>query len=140
MDGLLNLSNFERVMSKGCVLKIVLFFVCLFGQVSAQEEQFISKEIKPSLGLGIGFLNYYGDVNSIGNKSFFNNQYAYEFYIARKINNYSDLGFSFLTGTMIGNERSLERNLNFRTDIYSVSVFGTIDLGHWLNWSDIIHP
>jgi hypothetical protein len=140
MDGLLNLSNFERVMSKGCVLKIILFFVCLFGQVSAQEEQLISKEIKPSLGLGIGFLNYYGDVNSIGNKSFFNNQYAYEFYIARKINNYSDLGFSFLTGTMIGNERSLERNLNFRTDIYSVSVFGTIDLGHWLNWSDIIHP
>ena len=137
---LLNLSNFERVMSKGCVLKIVLVFVCLFGQVSAQEEQFVSKEVKPSLGLGIGFLNYYGDVSSIGNKSFLTNQFAYEFSMARKINKYSDLGFSFLTGTMIGNERSLSRNLNFRTDIYSVSVFGTIDLWHWLKWSNILHP
>ena len=125
-------------MSKGCVLKIVLVFVCLFGQVSAQEEQFVSKEVKPSLGLGIGFLNYYGDVSSIGNKSFLTNQFAYEFSMARKINKYSDLGFSFLTGTMIGNERSLSRNLNFRTDIYSVSVFGTIDLWHWLKWSNIL--
>ena len=29
-----------------------------------------------------------------------------------------DLGFSFLTGTIVGNERSVDRNLNFKTDIY----------------------
>ena len=41
---------------------------------------------------------------------------------------------------MIGNERSLERNLNFRTDIYSVAVYGTFNLDYWLYWSDILNP
>ena len=55
-----------------------------FGNVHAQENVLVSKEIKPSLGLGVGFLNYYGDVNSIGNQSSLMNQFAYEgFYCAK---------------------------------------------------------
>lgn len=99
-----------------------------------------SKEVKPSIGLGIGFLNFYGDVNSLGNHSSLTNQFGYEVHVARKINDFSDLGFSFLTGTIIGNERSPERNLNFRTDVYSVAVYGTFNLDYWLYWSDIINP
>lgn len=140
MLGVSNPSVEGRVMSKCCLRIIWLVFACFFGNMHAQENVLISKEIKPSLGLGVGFLNYYGDVNSIGNQSSLMNQFAYEVFIARKINSYSDLGFSFLTGTMIGNERSVDRNLNFRTDIYSVSVYGNINLGHWLNWSDVLNP
>lgn len=128
-------------MSKRVFVKILILLLgvlCPF-YVGAQESP-ASKEIKPSIGLGVGFLNYYGDVNSIGNHSSIVNQFGYEVHIARKISDFSDLGFSFLTGTMLGNERSPERNLNFRTDIYSISVYGTFSLNYWLNWSDIINP
>ncbi len=128
-------------MLKRIFTKILIVLVFVVSGVSAQtNNSFDSKEVKPSIGLGLGFLNYYGEVNSLGNHSSLINQFGYEVHVARKINNYSDLGFSFLTGTMIGNERSPERNLNFRTDIYSVAVYGTFNLDYWLYWSDILNP
>ena len=128
-------------MSKPIFAKTILVIAILFAFPYAQaQESFASKEVKPSLGIGVGVFNYFGDVNSIGNQSSLMNQFAYEFHVARKLSNYSDLGFSFLTGTIIGNERTPERNLNFRTDIYSISVYGSFNLDYILNWSDVINP
>lgn len=126
----------KRIFAK---ILVVLFIVVGTFKVHAQEAS-LSKELKPSLGLGVGLLNYYGDLNSVGNHSSLINQFGYEVHVVRKISDFSDLGFSFLTGTMIGNERSPERNLNFRTDIYSIAVYGTFNLDYWLYWSDIINP
>lgn len=129
------------IMLRHIFAKILMVLMLLVSSVYAQTNgTFDSKEVKPSIGLGVGFLNYYGEVNSLGNHSSLINQFGYEVHVARKINQFSDLGFSFLTGTMIGNERSLERNLNFRTDIYSVAVYGTFNLDYWLYWSDILNP
>lgn len=128
-------------MSKPIFAKTILFIAFLFAISYAHgQDSFASKEVKPSLGLGVGVFNYYGDVNSIGNHSSLMNQFAYEFHVDRKLSDYSDLGFSFLTGTIIGNERSPDRNLNFRTDIYSISVYGSFNLDYILNWSDVINP
>ena len=128
-------------MSKPVFAKTILLIACLLclSYVQAQDS-FASKEVKPSLGIGVGVFNYFGDVNSIGNQSSLMNQYGYEFHVARKLSNYSDLGFSFLTGTIIGNERSPERNLNFKTNIYSISVYGSFNLDYIINWSDVINP
>ncbi|MAW65707.1 MAG: hypothetical protein CMD18_05870 [Flavobacteriales bacterium] len=128
-------------MIKHFFAKIILLISFLFAFICVQsQDDFASKEVKPSLGLGIGVFNYFGDVNSIGNHTSLLNQFGYEFHVARKLSNYSDLGFSFLTGTIIGNERSIERNLNFRTDIYSISVYGSFNLDYLLNFSDVINP
>ena len=128
-------------MSKPVVSKIILLIPFLFAFIGVQsQDDFASKEVKPSLGLGIGVFNYFGDVNSIGNQTSLLNQFGYEFHVARKLSNYSDLGFSFLTGTIIGNERSIDRNLNFRTDIYSISFYGSFNFDYLLNWSDVISP
>ena len=128
-------------MSKPIFAKTILLIAFLLALPCAQaQEEFESKEVKPSLGIGVGVFNYFGDVNSIGNHSALNNPLGYELHIARKLSNYSDLGFSFLTGTIIGNERSIDRNLNFRTDIYSISVYGSFNLDYLFNWSDLINP
>ncbi len=128
-------------MSKPVFAKTILLTAFLFTlSYVRSQDSFASKEVKPSLGLGIGVFNYYGDVNSIGNHSSLMNQFGYEFHVARKLSNYSDLGFSFLTGTIIGNERLPDRNLNFRTDIYSISVYGSFNLDYIFNWSDVINP
>ncbi len=128
-------------MTKLFFAKITLFIFVLFAFIGLQsQDDFASKEVKPSLGLGDGVFNYFGDVNSTGNHTSLLNQFGYEFHVARKLSNYSDLGFSFLTGTIIGNERSIERNLNFRTDIYSISVYGSFNLDYLLNFSDVISP
>ena len=128
-------------MSKPIFAKAIVLMAFMFSVLYVQaQDSFASKEVKPSLGLGVGVFNYYGDVNSIGNHSSLINQFGYEFHVARKLSDYSDLGFSFLTGTMIGNERSPDRNLNFRTDIYSISVYGSFNLDYLFNWSDVINP
>lgn len=130
-------------MSKQIIAKILVVFLFCFVQLSAQDEtsfSLVSKESKPSIGLGIGVLNFYGDVNSLGNSSALLNQFGYEVHVARKINNYSDLGFSFLTGTILGNERSPDRNLNFKTNVYSISVYATYNLDYWLYFSKVFNP
>ena len=131
-------------MIKRLIAKILLCVLVLTGHLDAQtslnEMPPVSKEAKPSIGLGVGFLNYYGDVNSIGNHNSLTNQFGYEVHVARKINDYSDLGFSFLTGTILGNERSANRNLNFKTQIYSVGLYATYNLDYLLNFSKVLNP
>lgn len=138
----------QKVHLCGMVLRNLLnklFTLLLLTALSytgqAQTTSFSdSKELKPSLGFGVGYFNYFGDVNSNDNYSSLFSQLGYEFHVARKITNFADLGFSFLTGTMLGNERTPERNLNFRTNIYSVSVYATYNLDHFLWWSDVFNP
>ena len=131
-------------MIKRLIAKTLLCVLVLTGYLNAQnlpnEMPPISKEAKPSIGVGVGFLNYYGDVNSIGNHNSLVNQFGYEVHVARKINNYSDLGFSFLTGTILGNEKSINRNLNFKTQIHSVGLYATYNLDYFLNFSKVLNP
>lgn len=131
-------------MVKRLIAKILLCVSILTGHLGAQtlpnEIIPVSKEVKPSIGLGVGFLNFYGDVNSIGNQNSLINQFAYEVHVARKINDYSDLGFSFLTGTILGNEKSADRNLNFKTQIYSLGFYATYNLDYFLNFSKVLNP
>lgn len=130
-------------MGKQIFAKILVLLLLLVGQAIGQTDanlSLISKESKPSIGLGLGVFNFYGDVNSLKKRSSLVNQFGYEVHVARKINDFSDVGFSFLTGTMLGNERSPERNLNFRTNINSVSVYATFNLDYWLYFSDVFNP
>ena len=131
-------------MIKRLIANTLLCVLVLTGYLNAQnlpnEIPPVSKEAKPSIGVGVGFLNYYGDVNSIGNHNSLVNQFGYEVHVARKINNYSDLGFSFLTGTILGNERSADRNLNFKTQIHSVGLYATYNLDYFLNFSKVLNP
>lgn len=110
-----------------------------FSQV-VEEVEMSSKEFRPSIGLGIGMINFFGDVNSNANHGAFYNQIGYSLHIDRKINEYADLGFTFLTGTIVGNERSADRNLNFKTNIYSGAVHATYNFYHFLPEAAILHP
>ena len=101
-------------MNKDLLIKAILLFV-FFTNAYAQpdlndDKSMVSKEFRPSIGLGMGVLNYYGEVNSNKNHGALQNQFGYTIHISRKINNSMDLGFSFLTGTILGNERSIDRN------------------------------
>lgn len=131
-------------MNKDLLIKAILLFV-FFTNAYAQpdlndDKSMVSKEFRPSIGLGMGVLNYYGEVNSNKNHGALQNQFGYTIHISRKINNSMDLGFSFLTGTIIGNERSVERNLNFKTNIYSGSVYVSYDFSNFLSSESILQP
>ena len=131
-------------MSKDLIIRTLLLFV-FFSNAHAQsdldeDKPMASKEFRPSIGLGMGMLNYYGEVNSNKNHGSFQNQFGYTIHISRKVNNSMDLGFSFLTGTILGNERSLERNLNFKTSIYSGSVYISYNFSNFLPEKSILQP
>lgn len=130
-------------MSKVFITSILLFLVFAsnaIAQLEKEDDNMASKEFRPSIGLGMGMINYYGDVNSNENHGSFHNQFGYTIHISRKINDYMDLGFSFLTGTIVGNERSVDRNLNFKTDIYSGSVYVSYNFHHFLPNSSFLQP
>jgi cell division protein FtsN len=131
-------------MSKNLIVRILLLLVCVsntYAQpVGGADESMVSKEFRPSIGLGMGMINYYGDVNSNENHGSFHNQFGYTIHISRKINSSMDLGFSFLTGTIVGNERSVGRNLNFKTSIYSGSVYVSYNFNHFLPENSVLQP
>ncbi len=130
-------------MSKNFITIILLYLLCASNSVAQLEEdngKMASKEFRPSIGLGMGMLNFFGDVNSNENHGSFHNQFGYTLHISRKINNAMDLGFSFLTGTIVGNERSVDRNLNFKTNIYSGSVYISYNFHHFIPNSSVLQP
>lgn len=131
-------------MGKDLIIRTLLLFV-FFSNAHAQsvldeDKPMASKEFRPSIGLGMGMLSYYGEVNSNKNHGSLQNQFGYTIHISRKVNNSMDLGFSFLTGTILGNERSSERNLNFKTNIYSGSVYISYNFSNFLPEKSILQP
>lgn len=120
---------------------MVLITTFSVGQDSIPDNNtLISKEFKPSMGLGIGVFDFYGDVNNNQRTSILTTPLAYELYIYRKINGYSDLGFTFLTGELIGNQYGVDNTLNFKTAINSGSVFYTYNFGHFLKEDAVFTP
>ena len=87
-------------------------------------------DIQPTLGFGIGMLNYYGEVKSNNSKNPLVGRYGYSVYFSTKLNKYLDLGLHFLTGTLSSDERTVNRNLNFKTKITTAGIYLLHNFGH----------
>lgn len=108
-------------------------------QADSANTPLISKEFKPSISLGMGLFYFMGDVNSNNKQAFLVSPLAFNLDVYRKINDYSDLGFSFLTGRLVGNNIG-SNYLNFETTINAGSAFYTYNFGHFLNVDNSLLP
>ncbi len=100
---------------------------------------------KPVLTFSYGVLNFHGDVkNSLslpvtGNHA---GQVNVATFIDRK-NHYFIANFNFMLGRMSGNEYSYEdltRNLNFKTDLYSIGFNAEYRFGHFIPSASLVRP
>src|SRR5687768_1004940 len=85
------------------------------GDTTAPEPKL--PPFSPIVGLGTGVFTFYGDVN---NKKLVlpqTSRIAYELSVSKDLNDYLNLRFYVCFGKMGANERDLNRNLNFESQI-----------------------
>jgi len=99
---------------------------------------------KPLISFSYGVLNFYGDVrNSIATPVIGNSGLAVSLstYVDRKNNFLAN--FSFLMGNLSGNaynHSDLDRNLNFKTSLTSISANVDYRLGHFIDKDALVRP
>jgi len=130
------------------VLFFLLFIVILSYSQEDIYEEMLTEEVevanpvyKPIVGFGAGIMSYWGDVkddysNPMGGRM------AAKINISTYIDNKRILraNFFLLSGKMTGNERSLESNLNFLTDVISFGVNINYGFGNFFKGIKRIRP
>ncbi len=125
---------------------ILLLFLTVFPAVYsfAQEEFFDSLLIdqvkvenpvyKPVLGIGVGVFNFFGDVND-NFRNFSAGQPGFRFTVSTFIDKKRlwKADFFFLYGSVSGNERTLDQNLNFHSRITSIGGIIHYDFANLIN-------
>ncbi|MBA2582173.1 MAG: SPOR domain-containing protein [Bacteroidetes bacterium] len=105
---------------------ILLNISIAFAQEKEKKDNVYSQNtedevtiFKPTAGLGIGILSYFGDVGSASFKNPMTSRLGYQFLASTRLNSFFDINLHFLVGKVEANERSFERNLNFQAEIRS---------------------
>jgi hypothetical protein len=90
---------------------------------------------RPTLFAGVGVLNFYGDVkgNENANTSPVLGNMAYTIGLSQELSSATSLNLYFRYGKLSANERSLQRNLNFESQITALGANVTYNFNHFLN-------
>jgi len=87
-----------------------------------EAELNVTKAFGPTVGVGIGTIAIYGDLNDKDFGSPFSSNIGYNVYLLHPISKSFNVRFNFFLGKIREEERSLQRNLNFETDIRAASL------------------
>lgn len=114
-------------MNKYLLLAILSFFF-LVGK--GQEDS--SKAYTPTIGLGTGFIGFYGDLNDKNVESPLTGNLAFNIYLIQPISNSFNIRFSFLNANVRSEERTLGRRVNFETDLIVGALNFEYNFGNFL--------
>lgn len=106
-----------------------------------EEEEVVYESLYgPTVGLGLGMFKFYGDIldDNYGNPLVSN--LGYDLHVKQQLNTFLTAKFYVLFGTLSANERSVNRNLNFRSSI-TVGGFALMyNFNQFLREDRIISP
>ncbi len=97
--------------------------------------------IRPKLSVGVGMLNYQGDL--IATKGYFNpfqNRTSVHINAAQSLNDFLDLNFFMMYGSIGADERTLVRNLNFRSRVTAGGLAVSYNFDHILKETRKLEP
>ena len=92
------------------------------NEAEKEAELNVTKAFGPTLGVGLGTIAIYGDLNDNDIGSPFSSNIGYNVYLLQPISKSFNVRFNFFLGEIREEERSLQRNLNFETDIRAASI------------------
>ena len=103
-------------------LLISTFVVGQNDSIPAPEEEPKEKAPKemfygPTVGLGIGMFKFYGDILNANYGNPLISNIGYDLHVHQQLNSFLTAKFYVLFGTLSANERSADRNLNFKSKI-----------------------
>jgi len=96
--------------------------------------------LKPRVGVGAGVFTFFGDVNDNNYAHVFTSSLGYEFVASRNISRYFNLDLKAFFGNISVNERTTERNLNFRSQLFVGGVGVSYNFNHLYKKPGIIQP
>ncbi|MBL4706234.1 MAG: hypothetical protein JKY54_17030, partial [Flavobacteriales bacterium] len=136
---------------KIALLPIIFFASPILSQVGTSdsldiiedtdEPEMLKIEFKPRVGLGIGMITFYGDVAS--NHQGYHptvSKLGYDLSITNPLTDYLDIKFYAMMATIGANERSVNRNLNFQSDITTGGFILNYNFSHMLKSDRAIDP
>ena len=96
---------------------------------------------KPQLSMGVGMLTFYGDIG-MNNKGYHPmvSRIATTLRLINPLNEFLDVGFYVMFGEISANERSLTRNLNFKSNIRTGGITFNYNFNQFLSKTRIIEP
>lgn len=96
--------------------------------------------LNPILGIGSGMFAFIGDIQEKTYKNALVSRLGYELYLGKKFSPFLEINFGVLFGKLGANERSMDRNLNFQSEIRSGGVSLGYNFHHLLKKDRIVEP
>lgn len=116
----------------------------LFGQdadsVKTKNETPKQNFFSPSIGLGVGMFKFYGDILQANRGNGLISNIGYDLHVKQQLNSFLTVKFYVLLGSLSSNERSAERNLNFKSKITTGGFALMYNFDHILPKERIINP
>ncbi|MBL4710545.1 MAG: hypothetical protein JKY48_19120, partial [Flavobacteriales bacterium] len=114
---------------------------CILSTLSlfAQEEDVfqedaikIEKAYGPTIGFGLGTVAMYGDLNDRHYGSPFGSNPGFNLYVIQPVYDFLNIKFNFFSALVRDEERSLDRNVNYETDLRAISILIEYNFDHFL--------
>lgn len=96
--------------------------------------------LKPTIGIGPGMFNFFGDVNHNKSVNPMIPSYGFNLNIGQHLSPSFRVDFDFVMGNLVANERSAERNLNFKSRVINGSAQITYTFAGMLKPDRIVNP
>ncbi len=129
------------------LLSICLLLSGVFASLAQQvnESYYIDNRgrdalLAPRVGIGGGVFTYFGDVNDNNYQHIFTSTYGVELSASANLSRYFDLDLTAIYGNITVNERSSERNLNFKSEMFIGGVGVSYNFNHLYKRPGIIQP
>jgi hypothetical protein len=100
----------------------------------------VEQAFKPKIGLGMGRLGFYGDLNTKAQRSISMGRPAFDLSISQRLTNYLQLDFSVMFGKVGASERTSTRNENFRSEIRAGGLNLSYDFGNLIPARYTVRP
>lgn len=96
--------------------------------------------LKPTIGIGPGVFHFLGDVNHNKSVNPMIPSYGFNLNVAQHFSPSFRVDFDFVMGSLVANERSLERNLNFKSRVINGSAQLTYTFAAMCRPQRVINP
>ena len=143
---LLAADRIQSSMNKA-LLSIFLLLSCVSVSVAqtVNDSYYIDNRgrdalLAPRIGIGGGVFTFFGDVNDNNYQHIFTSTYGVELSASANLSRYFDLDLTAIYGNITVNERSTERNLNFRSEMFIGGVGVSYNFNHLYKRPGIIQP
>lgn len=107
---------------------------------SFKKASILKSPYSPTIGLGIGMLKFYGDVLDAKRGNPLISRIAYDLHVKQQLNSFLTAKFYVLFGKIGANERTLERNLNFQSQITTGGFSLAYNFDQFLPKERVIDP